>query len=150
MRTVLIGRESKWKSCCSCDGRETEAREMTESERAVIPQAERPSISARTEEKKKGGRERERDGLLKSRVHLSHSFLFILLVCFFSPLLISNIPPLPPYFFPPSSTHFRFALFQFLAPPPLHSPTNPPSPPSLLSFLLPLPPKGKEILPAAR
>ena len=81
-------------SCCSCEGRETEAREMTESERAVIPQAERPSISEGGGGKRGGGgdRERERDGLLKSRVHLSHSFLFILLVCFFSPL-ISNIPP---------------------------------------------------------
>lgn len=67
---------------------------MTESERAVIPEQTGPQsiFCTRGRRREKGGRKRERGGLLKSRVHLSHSFLFILLVCFF--LLISNTPHL--------------------------------------------------------
>lgn len=86
---------------------------------------------------KKGERRmRERGGLLKSRVHLSHSFyLFSLFVFFFSS---SPTPPPPPphaYFFPPSSTHFRFALFQFLAPSPSPPSSSSSSSSSLFSSL---------------
>lgn len=45
---------------------------------------------------KSGGKGVEQDGLLKSRVHLSHSFLFILLVCFFFLLITHPLPPTSP------------------------------------------------------
>lgn len=88
---------------------------MTGSETAVVPR--RPLFSAvkgnghRRWRRKKGV---ERDGLRRRRVHLSHSFLFILLVCS-PPLLIFYASSSPP----PSSTHFCFALFQRLPRPPL-------------------------------
>lgn len=47
-------------------------------------------------------------------MHLSHSFLFILLVCFF--FLISNIPP-PPYFFPHLQHTFTLPSFNVSHPP---------------------------------
>lgn len=116
----------------------SDASEMTESERAVIPQQTGPAsvfLYSRTGEWK---REKEEGaGWITEEPRASVSFfLFILLVCFFfsssSQKPSPPPPPLPPhaYFFPPSSTHFRFALFQFLAPSP-----SPPSSSSSSSSL---------------
>lgn len=62
---------------------------MTESERAVMPQQTGPvSVSVFEDEGvKKERRKRERGGLLKSCVHLSHSFYLFSLFVFFSPHL---------------------------------------------------------------
>lgn len=89
---------------------------MTGCERAVMPQQIAPPSMFLHSAPRQRGRNGERgggweDGLPRSRVHLSHSFLFILLVClafFFS--LIFNTPP-PSSLLLPSSTHFHFALF---------------------------------------
>lgn len=56
----------------------------------------------------------EWDGLLKSRVHLSHSFLFILLVCFFfQPPHLQHHPPIS---FPRLQHTFALPSFNFSPP----------------------------------
>lgn len=109
--------------------RETEASEMTESESAFILQQALRLFSVLEREAAGAEEKRGRDGLLESRVHLSPSSLFILLVCFF-PRLQHPPSPSPP---PPPPPHHFFPIFNTLSLCPLSISHPPPPPPPPLS-----------------
>lgn len=108
--------------------------------KSSYPTTDRPSIFfffCISREKRRGQRREGGDGLLKSRVHLSHSFFIYSPCLFFFSLLISNTPP-----------RISSPIFNTLSLCPLWISRPPTS--SFSLFSSPLPPKGKEILPAAR
>lgn len=146
---ILQPREQKevlslleWKFCergCVRTGGGTEASEMTESERAVIPQQKGPLPRLYRGEKVGVG---TGAGWITEVPRASVSFLFIYSPCLF--FFSSSIAPWYPLLSSP--------IFSTLSLCPLSTPPHHHHHHSLLllSSPLPPPPKGKEILPAAR